>query len=61
LPDPSASAHNHTAPLRLPTTADPETQHLLELFRFIEDSAKRKLILSILRSIIDIITPDAYS
>jgi hypothetical protein len=45
----------------LPTTADPETQHLLELFRFIEDSAKRKLILSILRSIIDIITPDAYS
>jgi hypothetical protein len=35
-------------------------QHLLELFRSVEDGAKRKLILSILRSLIKIITPDTH-
>jgi transcriptional regulator with XRE-family HTH domain len=58
LPDPSAGAHNHTASLRLPATDDQETQHLLELFRFVGGSAKRKLILNILRSIVEIIRPD---
>jgi transcriptional regulator with XRE-family HTH domain len=48
LPDPSASAHNHAASLRLPATADKETERLLRLFLSVEDSAKHQLILKVL-------------